>query len=65
MLGLREICVYDELTMHWTRHSFATIAHNKCRHSFNDIAVPLNHIDNGHKTRDINIEKDWQIVDDV
>jgi hypothetical protein len=65
MKGLREICNHAELTMYWARHSFGTLARNKCRMSVDDVAVALNHIDNGHKTTDIYIDKDWQIVDDV
>lgn len=65
MKGLREICSHPELTMYWARHSFGMIARNKCRLSVDDVAVALNHIDNGHKTTDIYIEKDWGIVDDV
>ena len=65
MKGLREICNHAEITVYWARHSFGTLARNKCRVSVDDVAVALNHIDNGHKTTDIYIDKDWQIVDDV
>jgi len=54
-----------ELTFYWARHSFATIARNKCRMSKDDIAEALNHVDGEHGTTDIYIEKDWSIVDDV
>jgi len=54
-----------ELTFYWARHSFATIARNKCRISKDDIAEALNHVDGEHRTTDIYIEKDWSIVDDV
>jgi len=33
--------------------------------SVDDVAAALNHIDSGHRTTDIYIDKDWQIVDDV
>ena len=33
--------------------------------SKDDIALALNHIDNGHRTTDIYIAKDWRIVDEV
>ncbi|QEM03652.1 site-specific integrase [Mucilaginibacter rubeus] len=65
MKGLREIVGHAELTLYWARHSFGTLARNKCRMSVDDVAVALNHIDNGHKTTDIYIDKDWSIVDDV
>lgn len=55
----------QEVTFYWARHSFGTIARNKCRISKDDIAQALNHVDLGHKTTDIYIEKDWQIIDDV
>ncbi|MDB5157199.1 MAG: recombinase [Mucilaginibacter sp.] len=30
-----------------------------------DVALALNHIDEGHRTTDIYIAKDWRIVDEV
>jgi len=65
MKGLREIINHPELTLYWARHTFGTLARNVCRMSVDDDAVALNHIDNGHATTDIYIEKDWKIVDDV
>ena len=54
-----------EVTYYWARHSFATIARNTCRRSKDDIALALNHVDEGRKTTDIYIEKDWSIIDEV
>lgn len=62
---IRDRCELPELTFSWARHSFATIARNKCRISKDDIAEALNHVDGEHTTTDIYIEKDWGIVDDV
>lgn len=33
--------------------------------SKDDVGLALNHVDEGHRTTDIYIEKDWSIVDDV
>jgi len=64
--GLKQICRVlglEGVTLYWARHSFATIARNKAGHSKDDVADALNHIDTGHKTTDIYIEKDWSLVD--
>ena len=66
--GLKALCKslkIAPITFYWARHSFATLARNKCRMSKDDVALALNHIDSTHKTTDIYIEKDWSIVDDV
>ena len=44
---------------------FASIARNDCRLSKDDVALALNHVDNGHSVTEINIAKDWSIVDEV
>ncbi len=33
--------------------------------SKDDVALALNHVDEGHRTTDIYIDKDWGIVDEV
>lgn len=38
---------------------------NNCGMSKDDVALPLNHIDEGHRITDIYIAKDWRIVDEV
>ena len=53
------------ITFYWVRHSFASIARNDCRFSKDDVALALNHVDNGHSVTDIYIAKDWSIVDEV
>ena len=65
MEELRKITIIPDITFYWARHSFATIARNKCRMSKDDIAEALNHVDGEHQVTDIYIEKDWSIVDDV
>lgn len=54
-----------DISHYWARHSFATLARNVCRKSKDDVALALNHVDEGRKTTDIYIEKDWRIVDEV
>jgi hypothetical protein len=48
------------ITYYWACHSFANLARNKCRMSKDDVALALNHVDQGNKTTDIYIEKDWE-----
>ena len=42
-----------------------TIARNDCRVSKDDVALALNHVDEGNRVTDIYIAKDWRIVDEV
>ncbi|MDO3644722.1 site-specific integrase [Mucilaginibacter sp. L3T2-6] len=65
MRQLRTITGIPEITFYWARHTFASIARNKCRISKDDIAEALNHVDGEHRVTDIYIEKDWSIVDNV
>lgn len=65
MKQLREIVGIPSITFYWARHTFANLARNKCRMSKDDVGLALNHVDEGHRTTDIYIEKDWSIVDDV
>ena len=55
----------NEVTFYWARHTFANLAYNVCKISKDHIGQALNHVDEGHKTTDIYIEKDWAIVDNV
>ncbi|MFA6246443.1 MAG: phage integrase SAM-like domain-containing protein [Mucilaginibacter sp.] len=66
--GMKVICGLtglSEVTFYWARHSFGNLARNKCRKSKDDVALALNHVDQGRKTTDIYLEKDWSIVDEV
>lgn len=65
MKDLRERTGISEITYYWARHSFANCARNDCRFGKDDIALALNHVDNGYRTTDIYISKDWSIVDEV
>jgi integrase len=66
--GMHQLCKIAELTnvtFYWARHSFANIARNRCRYSKDDIALALNHVDDGNRVTDIYIDKDWSIIDEV
>jgi len=66
--GMRQIAKelkLDSITFYSARHSFATIARNKCRKSKDDVAMALNHVDQTRKTTDIYLGKDWTIIDEV
>jgi len=66
--GMEQICRLTRLsgiTFYWARHTFASVARNDCRVSKDDVALALNHVDEGNRTTDIYIAKDWRIVDDV
>jgi uncharacterized membrane protein len=65
MVQLRKTTGLDTITLYWARHTFANTARNVCRMSKDDVALALNHIDEGHRTTDIYISRDWKIVDDV
>jgi integrase len=65
MKDLRKITGIEDITFYWARHTFANIARNACRMSKDDVALALNHVDEGHRTTDIYISKDWKIVDEV
>lgn len=54
-----------DLSFYWARHTFGNLARNKCRKSKDDVALALNHVDQGRKTTDVYLEKDWTIVDEV
>lgn len=54
-----------DVTYYWARHTFGTIARNKCGVNKSDVGEALNHVEKGHKTTDIYIERDWSVVDMV
>lgn len=68
-IGLKriaEVCKIDvQLSAYYARHSFATIARNKCDVSKDDIDLALNHVDQTKRMADVYIEKDWSRVDNV
>lgn len=59
-----EIGVAD-LEFYAARHSWATIARNKCGISKDDIDFALNHVDPTKKVADIYIDKDWSLIDNA
>lgn len=65
MEHLRKITGIPDITLYWARHTFGNLARNSCRMSKDDVGLALNHIDEGHRTTDIYIAKDWTIVDEV
>jgi integrase len=52
------------LSTYYARHSWATIARNKCKISKSDIDECLNHIIPENKMADIYLEKDWSFIDE-
>lgn len=64
---IKDICKQNKLrpiTTYTFRHSWATIARNKCNTSIEDIAFCLNHT-SAHKITDGYIEKDFSKVDKI
>ena len=51
-------------TTKWSRHSWATIARNKCRVNKDDVALCLGHKDFDNTVTDIYIEDDYTIIDE-
>lgn len=65
MKKLRELSGVQVVTLYGARHTFANTARNDCRMSKDNVALALNHVDNGNRVTDIYIAKDWRIIDDV
>lgn len=65
MKQLQKTAGIPKVTFYWARHTFANLARNKCRMSKDDVALALNHVEEGNKITDIYLEKDWSIVDEV
>jgi integrase len=62
----RKLDIDIPLSSYYARHSWATIARNKCKISKHDIHECLNHVsDNSMKITDIYVEKDWSIIDEA
>lgn len=66
-IGLKKVAkicdIDEELSTYYARHTWATIARNKCRISKDDVDLALNHVDQGVKMADVYIEKDWSLID--
>lgn len=67
--GLKKVAaaceIKEPVSTYYARHSWATIARNKCGISKDDVDLALNHIDQGLKMADVYIEKDWSIIDNA
>ncbi|RZJ23731.1 MAG: recombinase [Acinetobacter sp.] len=66
--GMKDVCKLvsvDGITYYWARHTVGNLARNKCRMSKDDVALALNHVDQGRKTTDIYVDKDWSIIDEL
>ena len=62
---LNAICMtykYPRMTPYWFRHTWATIARNKCNISKDDIDLCLNHVGN-NPMADVYIDEDWSRID--
>lgn len=57
-----ELEIKKKLSPYWFRHTWATIARNKCGVSKDDIDLCLNHIGN-NPMADVYIDYDWSIID--
>jgi hypothetical protein len=57
MVGVPDLIFYA------ARHSWATIARNKCGVSKDDVALALNHVDSRLAITDTYLEKDWSLID--
>lgn len=61
-----EACKIDiPLSTYYARHSWATIARNKCNVSRDDVDLALNHVDQRLRIADMYIEKDWSRIDEA
>lgn len=67
--GIKLLCeenkITEDITTYYARHSWATIARNKCKVSKDDIGFALNHSSLTNKTTDLYIEEDYSIVDEA
>lgn len=67
--GLKQVAtvceIKEALSTYWARHTWATLARNKCDVSKDDVDLALNHIDLGRKMADVYIEKDFSRIDNA
>lgn len=67
--GLKQVAkktgITDDLSSYYARHSWATLARNKCDIRLEDINLSLNHVDLNMKMTDIYIDKDWSQIDNA
>lgn len=67
--GLKRVAecagVSSDLSTYYARHTWATIARNKCKISKSDVDECLNHVNKNEELADVYIEKDWSVIDDA
>ena len=67
--GLKDVAtacdINEKLSSYYARHSWATIARNKCKIPKSDVVECLNHVDPNSRMTDIYIEKDWTFIDEA
>lgn len=67
--GLKKVAdmcsIKEPLSSYYARHSWATIARNKCKIPKSDIDECLNHTNPNSRMADVYIEKDWSILDEA
>jgi integrase len=66
--GLKELgrlVGVPDLIFYSARHSWATIARNKCGVSKDDVALALNHKDANMGVTDTYLERDWSLIDNA
>lgn len=62
LLNKNKLDLPSDFSSYYARHSWATIARNKCGISKDDIALALNH-SSGDTVTDVYLEKDFSIID--
>ncbi len=65
MAILSTITKIQELELYKFRYAFGDLAGNICRRPTKEIALALNHVEQGFKSTNIYIPKDWRIIDEV
>lgn len=65
--GMSEVSadIGKDITFYHARHTFATLAHNKCGFSKDEVAAALNHVDQSRRVTERYIARDWSVVDKV
>lgn len=65
--GMKEVsaALGKPATFYHARHTFATLAHNRCGFSKDEIAAALNHVDQSRRVTERYIAVDWSVVDRV
>jgi site-specific recombinase XerD len=65
--GMKSLCEragVQKITIYWLRHTWATVAQNKCGASIEQVGFCLNH-SSAHKVTETYITKSFDLVDDI